>query len=106
MSTSCRWADADESVGDASTKCKEAGGARDGIIHDKDNNEDDDEDDKDNNKDEAEDSSNDPDDEDDAKLVLLCREMDSLEHRMYSKGTLASVFARAVTQARLASEPF
>jgi hypothetical protein len=96
----------DKLVGDASTKCKEAGGAWDGIIHDEDDNKDDDKDDKDNNKDKAKDSGNDPVDEDDAKPVLLHREMDSLEHRMYSEGTVASVFARAVTQARLAGQPF
>ena len=31
--TSRRWADLDEPVGDASSKCKEAGGAQDRIIH-------------------------------------------------------------------------
>jgi len=31
--TSSRWADSDELVGDASSKCKEAGGAQDRIIH-------------------------------------------------------------------------
>jgi hypothetical protein len=102
---SCHWADVDKLVGDASTKCKEAGGARDGIIHDKDGNKDDNKDNKDDNKDKAEDRGNDPDDEDNAKLVLFCREMDSLEHCMYSEGTMALVFACAVTQARLASQP-
>ncbi len=76
-----------QSVGDASSKCKEAGGARDSIIHD----ENDDEDDADAV------SGDDRDDENDAELVLLYGEMDSSEHLMYSKGTVASMFALAVT---------
>ena len=40
------------------------------------------------------------------ELALLRREMDALEHRMYSEGTVASVFACTVTQARLAGKPF
>jgi hypothetical protein len=99
-------ADADESVGYVSTGCKETGGARDSIIHNKDNNKDDNKEDKVNNKNKAEGSGDDPDKEDDAKLILLHREMDSLEHRMYSEGTVALVFARAVTQAQLAGQPF
>jgi hypothetical protein len=100
------WSDVDKLVGDASTKCKEAGGARDGIIHDKDDDGDNNEDDEDDNEDEAEDSGDDLDNEDNAKLVLLHWEMDSLEHPMYSEGTVASVFALAVTQAWLAGQPF
>jgi hypothetical protein len=106
LSMSRHWADVDELVGDASTKCKEAGGAQDGIIHNEDNDEDDDKDDKDDDKDKVEDSSDDPDDEDNAKLVLLHQNMDSLEHRMYAKGTVALVIALVVTQARLAGQPF
>jgi hypothetical protein len=93
-------------VGDVSTGCKEAGGARDGIIHNEDNNEDNNKEDKDDNKDKAEGSGYDPDEEDDTKLILLRQEMDSLEHRMYSKGTVALVFAPTVTQAWLTSQPF
>ncbi len=77
-----------------------------GIIHDKDNNKDNDKEDEDDDKDEAEGSGNDPDKEDDAKLILLRREIDSLEHRMYSEGTVALVFAHTVTQAWLAGQPF
>jgi hypothetical protein len=84
----------------ASSKCKEAGGAQDNIIHNGHDNEDDDkEDDKDDKIGEVEDE------EEDVELTLLRREMDALEHRMYSKGTVASVFARTVTHARLAGNP-
>ena len=78
-------------VGDASSKCKEAGGARDSIIHSKDDDEDD--------ADAV--SGDDWDDENDAELVLLHQEMESLEHLMYSKGTVALMFALAVTTTSL-----
>ncbi len=74
---------------------------QEGIIHDKYNDEDGKEDDN-----EAGDSSSKPDKEDNAELDLLHQKMDALEHHMYSKGTMASVFACAVTQARLASQAF
>jgi hypothetical protein len=44
--------------------------------------------------------------EDYAKLDLLCQKMDALEPCMCSKGTLASIFACAVTQAQLAGQAF
>jgi len=85
----------------ASSKCKEAGGAQDNIIHNGHDNEDDNkEDDKDDKIGEVEDE------EEDVELTLLRREMDALEHRMYSEGTVASVFARTVTHARLTGNPF
>jgi len=85
-----RRADPDKSVGDASSKCKEAGGAQDSIVHDNNDNED---------ADVA--SGNDWDNEDNAKLVLLNREMDSLEYLMYSKGTVSSMISLSATKTSL-----
>jgi hypothetical protein len=96
LSTSCRRADSDESVGDESSKCKEAGGAQDIIFHNTNDDEEEDEDD------DEDDGLEDPDEEEDAELTLLRREMDTLEHRMFSEGTMASVFARTIAQAHLA----
>ena len=100
LSTSRRRADSDELVGDASIKCKEARGARNSIIHNEEDNKADEESEVEDNCDE------DPDDEDDAELALLRWEMDTLEHHMYSKGTMTLVFACTVTQAPLAGKTF
>ena len=89
----------DESLDDASSKCIEAGWAQDNIIHNGTDEEDDDEDDADDEIGVVENN------EEDDELTLLRREMDALEHRMYSEGTVASVFARTVTHARLAGNP-
>ena len=94
--TSRRRDDSDKSGGDGSRKCKEARGAQDIIFHNTDDDEEEDEDDDD------DDGLEDPDEEDDAELTLLHQEMDALEHRMFSEGTVASVFARMITQAHLA----
>jgi len=88
--------DSDESGGDGSSKSKEAGGAQDIIVHNTDVDEEEDEDD------DEDDGFEDPDKKDDAELTLLRREMDTLEHRMFSEGTVASVFARTIAQAHLA----
>jgi hypothetical protein len=93
--TSRRRANLDESE-DASTECKEAGGAQDGIFNDDDEIKEDNKDNEDDKESEGEDSGN------NAELALLRQEMDALEHCMYSKGTVALVFARTVTQALLA----
>ncbi len=97
MSTSRHRANSEESVGDASSKCKEAGGAQDSIFL---NTNDDEEGDKED--DEADEIEVDADKEEDAELTLPRQEMDALEHRMHSTATVASVFARTITQSRLA----
>jgi hypothetical protein len=89
-SKSHRQADSDESE-DASTECKEAGRARDGIFKDNDEREEDDVDKEDDKESKGKDRGNNPDNEEDAELALLRQEMDALEHRMCSKGTVASV---------------
>jgi len=96
LSTSRRRADSDELGGDGSSKCNDAGGAHDIISH---NTNDDEEEDEDDNKD---DRLEDPDEEEDAELTLLRREMDALDHRMFSEGTVALVFAHTIAQAHLA----
>ncbi len=83
-----------------------ARGARDGIFNDNDERKKDNKDNEDNKENEGEASGDNPDDKEDTELALLRREMDALEHRMYSKGTVALVFARTVTQARLAGKTF
>ena len=91
----------DESLDDVSSKCKEAGGAQDNVIHEEDEDKDD--------KDDADEDDGEETielNEEAVELTLLRREMDTLEQRMYSKGTVASVFARTVTHARLAENPF
>ncbi len=93
-----------EELEDASTECKEARGARDGIFNNNVKRKEDDKDKEDNKESEGEDRGDDPDDKEDAELALLRREMDALEHRMYSKGTVDLAFARMVTQARLAKK--
>ena len=90
--TSRLWADSDDSGGDVSNKEKEAGGAQDFIFHNPNNDEEEEEDN--NEEDGLEDS-----DEEEAKLDLQRREMNALEHRSLSKGTVASVFARTISQA-------
>jgi hypothetical protein len=102
---SCRQADSDESE-DASTECKEAKGTWGSIFNDNNEHEEDDKDAEDDEESEGKASSDDPDDEEDPEFALLRWEMDALEHCMYSKGTMASVFARTVTQARLAGKTF
>ena len=90
----------DESLDDMSSKGKEAGGAQENFIREDDEDEDDEDEDD-------EDDADEDDDEEDAELTLLRREMDALEQRMYSEGTVASVFvARMVTHAKLAGNPF
>ena len=82
----------DESLDDVSSKCKEAGGAQDNVIHEEDEDKDD--------KDDADEDDGEETielNEEAVELTLLRREMDTLEQRMYSKGTVASVFARTVT---------
>ncbi len=91
---------------DVSTKCKEAGGARDSIFNDDNKRKEDNKDNEDIEESKGKDRGDDLDDEEDAELDLLRWEMDALEHRMYSKGTVASVFARTVTQAWLAGKTF
>jgi len=89
----------DESLDDVSSKCKEAGGAQDNIIREYDEEDDD--------KDDADDEIGVGDDnKEDVELTLLRWEMAALVQRMYSKGTVASVFACTVTHARLAENPF
>ncbi len=73
---------------DASTEYKEAGGARDGIFNDNDKRKEDNKDEEDDKENKGEDRGNNPDNEEDAELALLHREMDALEHHMYSKGTV------------------
>jgi len=88
----CR-ANSDESVNsyesgrDVSKEYKEAGGAQDNIFLTASDDEENDEED-----DEAE--------EVDDELTLLREEMEVLEHQMYVTGTVASVFARTITQCR------
>ena len=91
----------DKSLDDVSSKCKEAGGAQDNVIREEDE-------DKDNKDDADEDDGEETVElnEEAVELTLLRREMDTLEQRMYSKGTVASVFARTVTHAKLAGNPF
>ncbi len=77
-----------ESGQDVSKKYKEAGGAQDNIfLTASDEDEDDEEDD------EAE--------EVDDELTRLWEEMDALECQVYTTGTVASVFARTITQSQL-----
>jgi hypothetical protein len=97
LPTSRLRADSEESGGDGSSKCKEAGGAQDTISHNPDDDEEEEDDDED-------DGLEDVDEEDDAELILLRRAMDALEHRMFSEGTVASVFARTIAQAQLAEK--
>ena len=97
LPTSRLRANSEESGGDGSSKCKEAGGAQDTISHNPDDNEEEEDDDED-------DGLEDVDEEDDAELILLRRAMDALEHRMFSEGTVASVFARTIAQAQLAEK--
>ena len=78
---------------DVSSKCKEAVGVQDNFICEDDEDEDD------------EDNADEDDDEEDVELILLLREMDALEQRMYSEGTVASVFARTVTNSTLTGNP-
>ena len=100
--SSRRRANSDESVNsyesgrDASKKCKEAGGAQDSISFNANDDKEKDEED-----DEANEIEDDADEAEAAELTLLRQEMDALEHRMYSTGTVASVFARIITQSRL-----
>jgi hypothetical protein len=89
----------DELLDYVPSKCKEAGGVQDNFIHE--DNEDEDEDNEDN-----ADNADEDDDEEDIELTLLRREMDALEQCMYSEGTVASVFARTVTNSTLAGNPF
>jgi len=85
----------DELLDDVSSKGKEAGGAQENFIR------------EDNEDEDNEDDADEDDDEEDVELTLLRREMDALEQRMYSEGTVASVFvARMVTHAKLAGNPF
>jgi hypothetical protein len=100
-----RRADSDK-LKDASTECKEAGGARDGIFNDNNERKEDNKDAEDDKESKGKASGNNPDDEEDAELALLRQELDALEHRMYSKVTVALVFARTVTQAHLAGKTF
>jgi hypothetical protein len=103
--SSRRRANSDESVNsyesgrDASKKCKEAGGAQDSIWFNANDNKEKDEEDEE--ADEADEIEDDADEAEAAELTLLRQEMDALEHRMYSTGTVASVFARIITQSRL-----
>ena len=95
--TSRRRADSDDSGGDVSSKGKEAGGAQDIIFHNPDDDEEEEEDDDD--EDGLEDS-----DEEESELALLHREMNALEHRSLSEGTVASVLARTISQAHRAGK--
>jgi len=95
--TSRRRADSDDSGGDVSSKGREAGGARDSIVHNPDDDEEEEEGDDD------EDGLEDSDDEE-SELALLRREMNALEHRSISEGTVASVFARTISQAHRAGK--
>ncbi len=70
-----------------SKECKAAGGAQDNMFLTASDDEENDEEDG-----EAE--------EVDDKLTLLREEMEVLEHQMYVTGTMASVFARTITQCR------
>ncbi len=70
---------------DASTECKEAGGARDGIFNNNNEHKKDNEDTEDDEESEGEASGDDRDDEEDAELALLCREMDAKRPRAASR---------------------
>ena len=94
--TSRRRADSDDSGGEVSSTGKEAGGAQDIISHNPDDDEEEGEDD------DEEDGLEDSDEEEESELALLHREMNVLEHRMFSEGTVASVFARTIAQAHRA----
>ncbi len=96
--TSRRRVNSDDSGGDGSSKGKEAGGAQDIIFHNPDNDEEEDKDDDD------EDGLEDPDEEEESELTLLHQEMNALEHRSFSEGTVASVFARLIAQAHIAGK--
>ena len=91
-------ADSDNSGGDGSSKGKEAGGAQDTIFHNPDDDKEEDEDDND------EDGLEDSDKEEESELALLHWEMNALEHRSLSEGTMASVFARTIAQAHMAGK--
>jgi hypothetical protein len=77
---------------------KEAGGAQDIIVHNPGDDEEEEEDDN------EEDGLEDSDDEEASELARLHREMNVLEYRMFSEGTVASVFARTIAQAHLAGK--
>ena len=100
--SSRRRANSDESVNlyesgrDASKKWKEAGGAQYSIFFNANDDEEKEEED-----DEADEIEDDADEAVEDELTLLREEMDVLEHRMYATGTVASVFARTITQSRL-----
>jgi hypothetical protein len=81
---SCHRADSDK-LEDASTECKEAGGARDGIFNNNNEHEEDNEDAEDDEESEGKASGDDPDDEEDAELALLCQEMDAKRPRAASR---------------------
>ena len=80
-----------------SSKGKEAGGAQDFIFHNPNNDKEEEEDD--NEEDGLEDS-----DKEEAELAFLRWEMNALEHRILSEGTVASVFARTISQAQRAGK--
>jgi hypothetical protein len=96
--TSHRRAGSDDSGGDVSSKGKEAGGAQDIIFHNPDDDEEEDEDD------DEEDGLEEEDEEEESELALLHQEMNALEHRSLSEGTVASVFARTILQAQRAGK--